>query len=175
VVAVVGAVAVPALALGLGRLERGQDRLRLARLREQAPGGLDAIAACLDAGLPLRRGTEVVAGLSPVDLAVRLRIVVSGIGVGLSDADAWLALAADPVLGTVARDVSRAADWGTAVSSVLTDAAQDLRRQAEVESKTRARAVGVRTVLPLTVCYLPAFILLGIVPILGAGIVSVLG
>jgi pilus assembly protein TadC len=116
-----------------------------------------------------------VAALSPPELAAQLRTVVNGIKVGLTDAQAWQGIASGPVLGAVARDVARAADWGLAVSSILTEAAADLRRQGEADAKTRARAVGVRTVLPLSLCYLPAFVLLGIVPVLASGVLSVFG
>ncbi|MDR1450189.1 MAG: hypothetical protein LBI84_08340, partial [Propionibacteriaceae bacterium] len=111
VVAVAGAGLAAVTAIVLGRLERGQERARRIRLCRQAPSGLEAMAACLDAGLPLRQAVAVVAKLSPPDLAGSLRVVVSGIGVGLSDAEAWRGLADNPVLGTVARDVARATDW----------------------------------------------------------------
>jgi pilus assembly protein TadC len=173
VIAGVGAVAAGATAVALGRLESGRQRVDQAWLRQQAPSGLEAMAACLDAGLPLRQATAVVGELSPAPLSTRLRRVVTGVDVGLADADAWLGLADDPVLGGVARDVARAADWGTTVSALLCEAAAELRRQAEAEAKTRARAVGVRTVLPLSLCYLPAFLLLGIVPVFGSGFLAV--
>jgi pilus assembly protein TadC len=168
-----GACAVPATTFLLGRFDRGADKEREAVLRLQAPGALDAMAACLEAGLPLRLATASVADLSPPEIGDLLRRVVQSIGVGLSDGEAWLSLADDPALGTLARDVSRAADWGTTVSALLTDHAQQLRRDCEVDATTRARAVGVRTVLPLSFCYLPAFLLLGVVPLLASGALAI--
>jgi Flp pilus assembly protein TadB len=170
-----GGAAVPVAFLVLGRFERGADRDRDLVVRLQAPSALDAIAACLEAGLPLRRATEVVAGLSPPAMAALLGRVVQGIGVGLSDAEAWSALGDDAVFGLVARDVARAADWGTAVGDLLTGHADQLRRDLEADAKTRARAVGVRTALPLGLCYLPAFFLLGLVPMIASGVAGLLG
>jgi pilus assembly protein TadC len=161
-------------AVALGRLEPGGAKRRRSDLLEQTPAALDAMAACLEAGLPLRRVVEVVAQLSPQPLAGRLALVVNGIGVGLADAEAWLGLAADPVLGGLARDLARSVDWGIAIKTVLTDQAAELRRAGQIACRVRARSVGVRTVLPLGLCHLPAFILLGVVPILGSGLISVI-
>jgi pilus assembly protein TadC len=169
-----GLLAAVGTAVALGRLEPAGVRRRRDDLLEQAPAGLDAMAACLEAGLPLRRVVEVVAQLSPQPLAGRLALVVNGVGVGLSDADAWLGLADDPVLGPLAHDLARAVDWGVAVKTVLTDQAADLRRAGQIACRVRARSVGVRTVLPLGLCHLPAFVLLGVVPILGSGLFNVI-
>jgi hypothetical protein len=49
----------------------------------------------------------------------------------------------------------------------------DLRRQVRAEVESRARAVGVKAALPLGTCLLPAFVLVGVVPLV-AGSVSVL-
>jgi hypothetical protein len=164
----------PGVTLGLGLLERSRSHAAAALLRVQLPGALDAIAACLEAGLPLRRSVEVVAGLSPPEVGALLSRVVQGVAVGLTDAEAWLELGDHPVLGPIARDVARSADWGTTVGALLAEAAGQCRRDAESEAKTRARAVGVRTVLPLSLCYLPAFFLLGLVPMLASGVVTLL-
>jgi hypothetical protein len=51
--------------------------------------------------------------------------------------------------------------------------ADDQRRRSHAEVEARARAVGVKAALPLGVCLLPAFILVGVVPLV-AGSVSVL-
>ena len=172
---VLGGVAVPVTAVILGRLERGNARAAQDLIRLQTPSALDALAACVEAGLPLRRATAVVAGLSPPEVGEQLGRVVHGVDVGLSDAEAWLGLSDHAVLGPIARDVARSADWGTTVAALLTGYAQQLRRDLESAATTRARAVGVRTVLPLSLCYLPAFILLGLVPMVAAGMLSLLG
>ena len=43
--------------------------------------------------------------------------------------------------------------------------AEDLRRAARADVETRARAVGVKAAVPLGVCLLPAFVLVGVVPL----------
>jgi hypothetical protein len=49
--------------------------------------------------------------------------------------------------------------------------ADDLAASARAEVEDRARAVGVRAAVPLGVCLLPSFLLLGIVPLV-VGLVS---
>jgi len=172
---VVSGLLVPTTAVALGRLERGQNQAAQQLIQLQAPSALDALAACLEAGLPLRRSVAVVTRLSPPEIGGLLRRVVQGVEVGQSDAEAWLGLKDQPVLGPVARDIARAAAWGITVSALLTDYAGQFRRDTELVAKTRARSVGVKTVLPLSLCYLPAFIFLGLVPMVAAGMLSLLG
>jgi hypothetical protein len=51
--------------------------------------------------------------------------------------------------------------------------AEDLRRRDRADVESRARSVGVKAALPLGLCLLPAFVLVGVVPLV-AGSVSVL-
>ena len=46
--------------------------------------------------------------------------------------------------------------------------ADDLARAGRAESEDRARAVGVKAAVPLGLCLLPAFVLIGIVPLVVA-------
>ena len=43
-------------------------------------------------------------------------------------------------------------------------AADELREQRRASARERARSVGVKTAAPLGLCFLPAFVLIGIVP-----------
>jgi len=52
--------------------------------------------------------------------------------------------------------------------------ARELRERAHAEVESRARSVSTRAAAPLGVCFLPAFVLLGIVPLV-AGLVGSLG
>ena len=49
--------------------------------------------------------------------------------------------------------------------------AADLAGRARAETEERARAVGVKAAIPLGVCLLPAFVLVGIVPLV-AGLLA---
>jgi len=54
----------------------------------------------------------------------------------------------------------------------LAELTAQLRQDVADAAKTKARAVGVQTVLPLSLCYLPAFLLLGVVPMVVSGLLS---
>ena len=86
------------------------------------------------------------------------------VDVGLSDVAAWRGAARAPAAGEAAVDLARAVESGSRLVETLTFYADQarLRRAAAVEST--AKAVGVRCVLPMMICFIPSFILLGVVP-----------
>jgi len=171
---------VAAAVVGLGtvavcaRLESGPERRRRALLVAQLPGCLDLLAAALDAGVPLRAAVRHVAALAPEPSGDLLRGVLGHLDIGRSDAQSWQTLGDDPVWGAVARDLARCADSGAAVSEVLGVHAAEARAGRNAQREARTRAVGVRSVLPLVMCFLPAFVLVGVVPIIAATLDSFL-
>ena len=158
---------------GLGRLETHGAAARRAHLVAELPAALDLLSACVVAGMPLRTATAAVAGAVGGLLGARLGTVVSHAAAGFGDGDAWGSLRSDEVLGPVARDLARAADAGTSVGLMLARHAESARAAAQAAAIARARAVGVRTIVPVSVCYLPAFFLVGVVPVI-AGILTTL-
>jgi pilus assembly protein TadC len=60
------------------------------------------------------------------------------------------------------------------VAATVERLADELAASGRAEIEDRARAVGVKAAVPLGVCLLPSFLLLGIVPMV-AGLVSELG
>lgn len=164
----VGAAAMPACVALLARLETEPERRRTRRLVSQLPGCLDLLAAALDAGVPLRAAVRHVAGLAPEPSAGLLRGVLGHLDIGRSDAQAWTTLQGHAVWGQTARDLARCADSGAAVAEVLTVHASEARARRRAQREAGARTVGVRSVLPLVCCFLPAFVLVGVVPIIAA-------
>lgn len=63
-------------------------------------------------------------------------------------------------------ELSRSA--GVPAAELLRAEAQETRREARATAQERAAALGVKLMLPLGVCVLPAFILLGVVPLMVA-------
>jgi pilus assembly protein TadC len=70
--------------------------------------------------------------------------------------------------------MARAQRSGAPVATTVQRLADELAASARAEVEDRARAVGVKAAVPLGVCLLPSFLLLGIVPMV-AGLVSGLG
>jgi len=156
--------------IGLGRLEPGGVKRKRVKALLCLPQALDLMAACVGAGQPLRNAVETVCEAMGSPVADLFEPVTNAVSVGMSDAEAWQVLKGDPVVGFLARDLSRSTAWGTSVTEVLAQHSTDLRRQGMTQRLAAAKAVGVKSVLPLGLCYLPAFILLGVVPVIAAGL-----
>ena len=125
------------------------------------------LAVCLDAGRPARGALRIVAGALDGPAREPLARVLAQIDLGIDEADAWASLADRAAYRGMARDLSRAVHSGVALADLLRRHAADARRQSLVAAEVRARAVGVTGVLPLVLCFLPSFVLLGVVPVFG--------
>ncbi|HYO39043.1 MAG TPA: type II secretion system F family protein [Nocardioidaceae bacterium] len=156
-----------------GRMEPPALRRRRERLAASVPHAVDLMAACLAVGLSPAAALEQVTAAVDEPLADELAEVSARLRVGVDPVTVWRDLAGHPQLGGLGRAVSRAVDSGASVSDAMLRLAEDLRGRDRAEVETRARAVGVKAALPLGVCLLPAFVLVGIVPLV-AGSLSVL-
>ncbi|MFP5416498.1 MAG: type II secretion system F family protein, partial [Actinomycetes bacterium] len=128
----------------------------------------ELLAVCLDAGRPPRGALRVVAEVLDGPAADELRAVLQRIDLGVDEADAWGHLALVAGYQAVGRDLSRSVRSGLGLSAVLRQHAVDARKEAAAEALVEARGAGVRSVVPLMLCFLPAFMLLGVVPLFGA-------
>ena len=120
----------------------------------------------------MRRVEQVGAAVAD-PMAEELAALSARLRMGVDPSTAWRDLARHPQLGGVGRAVSRAVDSGASVADAMLRLSEDLRREARSEVETRARAVGVKAAIPLGICLLPAFVLIGVVPLV-AGSVRVL-
>lgn len=156
------AIAVPVL---IGRLESRATRTRREQLQAQAAVCADLLASCLVAGAPLTTAASAVADAVGPPAADHLRALVGALNLGADPAAAWRAVAGEPVLAPLARAAARSTETGAPLAPLLVGIADDLRRTERSRGEAAARAAGVRVVGPLAACFLPAFLLLGVVPI----------
>ncbi len=166
-----GVLVATAAYVGLGRLEPRRLAAERQRLVMDLPHALDLLEGCLAAGLPVRTAVSAVSAAVGGAVGERLDRVTSQVGVGFSDAEAWRSLSDDPVLGHVARDLARGCEAGSSLQPVIHEHAADARAAAAAEIQRRARALGVTTAVPVAMCFLPAFFLVGVVPAI-AGILA---
>ena len=75
------------------------------------------------------------------------------------------------MIGSVAVIAARSADSGIRLADALSRCARSQREELHAASVARAESVGVLALLPLGLCFLPAFICLGVVPVV-AGIAA---
>lgn len=143
------------------------------RLRELAdlPLAADLLAAALRAGAPVDRSVLSVAEALGGPLAERLGRVGRTLELGGTADEAWVHLHPVPGAERLASAAVRSADRGAALAGALIRLADDLRSDRATAAEAAARRAGVLIVLPLGLCFLPAFILAGLVPV----IVAVLG
>jgi pilus assembly protein TadC len=129
------------------------------------PLALELLAACLAGGAAPADAVAAVAAAFPGACGARLQRVASALALGSAPADAWAALGTGrDAAGAAARALTRAAEGGAPVAAAVQGVAADARRRQQAEAHRRAARAGVLAVLPLGACFLPAFVLLGVVP-----------
>ena len=85
----------------------------------------------------------------------------------------WGSLTGDDVLAPLGRTLVRAESSGAPVADEVERLADELELASLSAAEDRARSVGVKAAIPLGLCLLPAFMLIGIVPTV-AGLLSTL-
>ena len=147
----------------LGRLDATEDDGP--QLAAQLPLALDLLGACLAGGSTLHDAVGAVAEAMPGPVGDRLLRVQAGLLVGASPAEASRALGTERgPAGNAARALTRSAEGGAPVALAVGRVAADARRAAASEATARARKAGVTATAPLGACFLPAFLLIGVLP-----------
>lgn len=160
---------------GLGLLEPQSVRVRRERLVVDTPQALDLLAAGLAAGMPARLAGRAVVQAFDGPVGEDLGRVLALADLGVAEAEAWRGLAGHPQLGPAAQDLARSVDSGTLMVEALERHAAAAREAGRSALVVRARSVGVRSVLPLMTCFIPAFMLLGVVPTVVSALTAALG
>lgn len=170
---------------------RAQADLRdKARLSAQVPPLADLFAAGLAAGLQPAQAAITVAQafnsdgyaggnrartdplgepdrtkLAGIDLvACRFHDAATAVLAGADSEAAWSALALDEATAPLAAAVIRADRTGAPAAATVGRAARELREAAADALAAEVRTVAVRATAPLTLCFLPAFVFLGVLP-----------
>ncbi len=172
--AVAGVVVTVVLLVALARLEPGARRRRREALERQAPLVVDLAAACLASGAPLERSLEVAAvavGAPASDVLVR---ATNALRLGAEPAAVWAEVGSEPALAPLARAVARSQQTGAPMSSLLPRVADQARALHRVRAETRIRTAAVRLTAPLGAAFLPAFVLLGVVPVVASWVGTLL-
>ena len=152
-----------------GRRRRGDDR---------EPGIetgvlLELLAAAVGSGAAIPRALDVVGSCVGGGDGAGLRAAGAGRVRGAAWDGAWAG--APPRLGVVPRALRPAWLHGAAPASSLRAAAGASRQDRTGAAKAAAARLAVHLVLPLGACFLPAFVLVGLLPVLvslGAGLLS---
>lgn len=141
----------------------------------QAAVVADLLGTAVVAGATVNEAVAVVIEAVDEPMSSRLRSVLAALEMGADPHSAWSAWLDVPVLSPIAQAIIRSQHSGSPLSVVLDAAATDMRHTYRAEVEARARAAGVRAVAPLALCYLPAYLLVGVVPVVAGFATSLFG
>lgn len=166
-----GAVVTAVLGLALRRVEPRAVRAARAAARAHLPIAAELLASALRAGASPERAASVVGEALGGPVGERLVGVGRALRVGLPPAEAWARLADVPGADRLVRAVVRSADSGAGLTGTFERLAGDLRCDRDAVAESAVQRVAVLAVVPLGLCFLPAFLLAGVVPV----VIAVLG
>lgn len=145
-----------------------------------AASTFDLFAACLTAGMAVSTAAAAAAHTAPQPLAQVLMRAADLLALGADPVIAWSneAAAHDKNVDALLRMARRSASSGTALAHGIAELATQSRHDVAAAADAAAERAGVLIAGPLGLCYLPAFVCLGIVPVvvglagdvLGAGL-----
>ncbi|WP_123027681.1 type II secretion system F family protein [Mycolicibacterium stellerae] len=176
-------MSIPALLLAAALLiTGGSSRVRVRTVVEtsatvMSPSGaadslavastFDVFATCLSSGMAVSSAAAAAAPSAPRRLAAVLDRAADMLALGADPAAAWSnsGLPLDNHGDALLRLARRSAMSGAALAQGVSDLADQLRHDAASAADARAQRASVLIAGPLGLCYLPAFVCLGIVPI----------
>ncbi|MFP7365076.1 type II secretion system F family protein [Corynebacterium callunae] len=126
---------------------------------------IELFAACLDAGLNTRDAASVVANVAVESQQQIWTQVVALLSVGVNAQKAFSLMATTPGLDELANLATISQRSGSALSTGCTQIAGSLRATAADHRTAAAERAGVFIALPLALCFLPAFIIIGLAPV----------
>lgn len=142
---------------------------------------LDLLAVCLASGMAVSTAAAAAAPSGPPPLRRVLCRAADLLALGADPAIAWSA-PRDLQLGAVGAHVDallrlarRSASSGAALAGGVTELADQCRHDSAHTATAAAERAGVLIAGPLGLCFLPAFVCLGIVPVVAGLAGGVLG
>ncbi|MBH1934875.1 type II secretion system F family protein [Streptomyces sp. AV19] len=147
-----------------GRAAAGEPEVPAEEVARQLPLAADLMAACLAAGAGPREAAEAVGGSLGGPVGDRLARAAAEVRLGAEPAVAWERLAALPGARGLALCLERAQATGVPAVDPMARLAVTLRAVQSRSAGIRARRAGVVATAPLGLCFLPAFLAVGVVP-----------
>jgi len=150
------------------RLAR-RARVREEEIRAALPDALDLLAACALAGLSLDRSLRTVAPDVEGPLGDALREALRALDAGMRREAAYQVLAERAPIAEVrslVRALGRAERYGSSIAVTLVAQAREMRSRRRAAVEEAARTAPVKMLFPLVVCFLPAFVILTVAPVI---------
>ncbi|MDR0482489.1 MAG: type II secretion system F family protein [Cellulomonadaceae bacterium] len=173
------AVVSPWVARRYGGRLRARDLMDTPASVREVDGGVDVcvmmelLSSALKSGASVPRSLEACAEAVGGNEGLVLSQAGTRLTLGASWTQAWEGAA--PWAATICEALRSAWEEGASPVDALAAASSEHRRTRRDAARAAAGQLGVRLVLPLGLCYLPAFVLIGLVPVLMALGVGLLG
>ncbi|MCW2588239.1 MAG: Flp pilus assembly protein TadC [Mycobacterium sp.] len=128
---------------------------------------LDVFAACLSSGMAVASAAAATAPSAPQPLAAVLARAAELLALGADAATAWSSVgtSSDRHVEALTRLARRSAASGAALAQGVADLADQSRQDAGDAASAAGERASVLVAGPLGLCYLPAFLCLGVVPV----------
>ncbi|MEU3299405.1 type II secretion system F family protein [Streptomyces sp. NPDC006678] len=167
-------------AYGLRRWQQGRARDREAGgsadgASRQLPLAAELLAACVSAGAGPREAAEAVGQSMGGPVGERLAQAAAELRLGSEPARAWGRFGEIPGAEGLARCLERAASSGAPAAEPVSRLAAGLRAERARAAASRAQRAQVLITAPVGLCFLPAFLAIGVAPVvigLAAGLLS---
>jgi pilus assembly protein TadC len=130
-----------------------------------AASTLDVLSVCLSAGMTVPATAGATAAFAPPALAAMLRRAADLLALGADPDTAWQTDDVQGSCAALARLARRSAASGSALAGGAAELAEQERQGVTQRAAAAAERAGVLIAGPLGLCFLPAFVCLGIVPV----------
>ncbi|MEU6589367.1 type II secretion system F family protein [Streptomyces sp. NPDC046881] len=142
-----------------------QEVIDTAGAARQLPLAADLLAACIAAGAGPVIAAQAVGEALGGPVGQALARGAAEVRLGGEPADAWRSLAALPGADVLARLLERAGQSGLPAVGPVSRLASDARAEWARTATARARRAAVLISAPVGLCFLPAFIAVGVLPV----------
>jgi Flp pilus assembly protein TadB len=162
---VVGVVCAVVTWRWIGRSEPAPVRRSREAAERDLPGVVQLLAAALESGCDVGASMRLVCDALPGPATRLLDTVPARLALGVPAEAAWRPVLDSRELAPLGRAMLRASRSGASVADEVGRLADELDRRARARVEDRARTVGVKAALPLGLCLLPSFLLIGVLPL----------
>lgn len=147
-----------------GREAVGRDAGN-AEVVRQLPLAADLLASCISAGAGPREAAEAVGESMAGPVGERLARTAAEILLGGEPAEAWGRFGEIPGAAPLARCLERASSTGAPAAEPVSRIADEMRAERASAAVARAQRAAVLITAPVGLCFLPAFLAVGVAPV----------
>ncbi|MFJ1901400.1 type II secretion system F family protein [Streptomyces sp. NPDC088115] len=142
-----------------------QETVNAAEVVRGLPLAADLLAACISVGAGPREAAEAVGESLGGPVGEQLARTAAEIRLGGDPAVAWGRFGEIPGAAALARCLERAAETGAPAAEPVSRLAEAMRTERSSAAVARAQRAGVLITAPVGLCFLPAFLMVGVAPV----------